>query len=104
MEARNNANLPDERPVAGKPVGGQTPQEQIILRFDERAMRTSYANAFRTHATAEEVMLDFGINLAGPPQRPGGQPEIIFQLNERIILNYFQAKRLARNRSRIYGQ
>lgn len=73
----------------------QTGQREIRLRVDERNMRTGYANAFRTNGTAEEVMLDFGLNLIGPPQTPQGQPEIIFQANERVIMNYYSAKRLA---------
>jgi hypothetical protein len=77
-----------------RPAGGAATQE-VMLRVDERNLRTSYANAFRTNATAEEVLLDFGLNLLGPPSREGGQPDIIFQVNERVVLNYFQAKRLA---------
>jgi len=75
----------------------QTGQQQIRLNIDERNLKTSYANAFRTNGTAEEVMLDFGLNLVGPPvQQDGGQmPQIVFQINERIVLNYFSAKRLA---------
>lgn len=72
----------------------QTGQQQIRLRIDERNMKTSYANAFRTNGTAEEVMLDFGLNLVVPAQQ-GQQPEILFQVSERIILNYYSAKRLA---------
>jgi hypothetical protein len=77
-----------------RPAGGATSQE-VLLRVDERNLRTAYANAFRTNATAEEILLDFGLNLLGPPSKEGGQPEIIFQVNERIVMNYFQAKRLA---------
>jgi len=78
----------------------QTGQRQVRLQIDERNMRTSYANAFRTNGTAEEVMLDFGLNLVNPAaaqQQPQKQvqPEIIFQVNERVILNYYSAKRLA---------
>ena len=75
----------------------QTGQQQIRLNIDERNLKTSYANAFRTNGTAEEVILDFGLNLVGPPvQQDGGQmPQIVFQINERIVLNYFSAKRLA---------
>jgi hypothetical protein len=72
----------------------QTGQQQIRLRIDERNMKTGYANAFRTNGTAEEVMLDFGLNLVVPTQQ-GQQPEILFQVSERIILNYYSAKRLA---------
>ena len=89
----------------------QTGEQQIRLRVDERNMNTSYANAFRTNGTAEEVLLDFGLNLVVPGTMPpapaeGGdqaqqqaqqqaQPEIMFQINDRVILNYYSAKRLA---------
>ena len=72
----------------------QTGQQQVRLRMDEREMGTSYANAFRTNGTAEEVMLDFGLNLV-IPTTPESQPEIVFKVNERIIMNYYSAKRLA---------
>jgi hypothetical protein len=68
--------------------------QQVRLGVDERNMKTSYANAFRTHGTAEEVMLDFGINIMNPGAQ-AQQPEVILQLNDRIIMNYHSAKRLA---------
>ncbi|MFP4052601.1 MAG: DUF3467 domain-containing protein [Phycisphaerae bacterium] len=78
----------------------QTGQQQVRLRVDERELRTSYANAFRTNATAEEVMMDFGINQIVPiPEaaqaEANAQAEIRFTVNERIILNFYSAKRLA---------
>jgi len=72
----------------------QTGAQQVQLRIDEQSMTTHYANAFRTNATAEEVMLDFGINLPNPAAKPD-QPEIIFRISDRVVLNYFSAKRLA---------
>lgn len=73
----------------------QTGQQQVRLRIDERDMKCCYANAFRTNGTAEEVMLDFGLNLIAPAAAEQEQPEIVFQVNERIVLNYYSAKRLA---------
>ena len=73
----------------------QTGQQQIRLRMDERDMSTSYANAFRTNGTADEVMLDFGLNLMSPAAAQQGQPEMVFKINDRVIMNYFSAKRLA---------
>ncbi|NQU74705.1 MAG: DUF3467 domain-containing protein [Planctomycetes bacterium] len=73
----------------------QTGQQQVRLRVDERNMKTTYANAFRTNGTAEEVMLDFGLNLIPQPQQGQTQPEILFQINDRVIMNYLSAKRLA---------
>ncbi|NIA06443.1 MAG: DUF3467 domain-containing protein [Actinobacteria bacterium] len=94
-------NEPSEKPIEEQ-AREQTGQKQIRLRIDERNMRTSYANAFRTNGTAEEVMLDFGLNLVAPAaQQPAGgqgqqqQPEIIFNVSDRVILNYYSAKRLA---------
>ena len=91
----------------------QTGQRQVRLRIDERNMSSSYANAFRTNGTAEEVMLDFGLNVVNPAgaQRQGQQPqdqqtqaEIIFQVKERVILNYYSAKRLAITLSQLIRQ
>lgn len=75
----------------------QTGQQQVRLRIDEREMDTTYANAFRTNGTAEEVMLDFGLNLMGASAGADGQsqPEILFRVNQRVVLNFFTAKRLA---------
>lgn len=67
--------------------------QQVRLRIHETDMATTYANAFRTNGTAEEVMLDFGLNLV---QSANDQrPEILFQIKNRVILNYYSAKRLA---------
>ncbi len=99
MAKRKNAGVPQDEPAADKPVEEQarqqTGQQQVRVRIDERAMTTSYANAFRTNGTAEEVMVDFGLNLVSPPGKEGDQAEIIFKVNDRVILNYYSAKRLA---------
>ena len=76
----------------------QTGQQQVRRRVDERNMATNYANAFRTNGTAEEVMLDFGLNVVGQGGAAEGDkptPEILFQVNQRVIMNYYSAKRLA---------
>ena len=69
--------------------------QQVRLRVDESKMATLYANAFRTNGTAEEVMLDFGVNLAFPAGPQQETPEIVLQLSSRVIMNYYAAKRLA---------
>ncbi len=88
--------------LAGKPAEiedqarEQVGERQVRLRVDERAMASGYANAFRTNGTAEEVMLDFGLNLMNPASQAEGQtPEIVFKVTDRVILNYYSAKRLA---------
>ena len=105
MAKKDDAAVPADRPE--EQARQQTGQQQIRMRIDEREMKSCYANAFRTNGTAEEVMLDFGLNLVVPaPQQPGQeaapqpagqqqQPEILFRVQERVILNYYSAKRLA---------
>ena len=88
------AETTGEKPVEEQ-AREQTGQQQVRLRIDEKNMKTSYANAFRTNGTAEEVMLDFGINLINPAAQQQQQAEIVFQVTERVVMNYYSAKRLA---------
>lgn len=67
--------------------------QQIRLRLDQSKMETSYTNGFQTNTTAEEVMLSFGLNQAVPAQ--DGKPELVMQVTDRIVMNYYTAKRLA---------
>jgi len=89
---------PEPEPQADQPIEEQarqqTGQQQVQLRIDESSLQTSYANAFRSNGTAEEVMLDFGLNVVGPPTQQG-QPQILFKVNQRVIMNYYSVKRLA---------
>ncbi len=70
------------------PQGGQ----QVQIRVDESRMTTSYSNTIRTTTTADEVVLDFGLNL--PAQGPNGQQAMIFAVGSRVVLNWSGAKRL----------
>ncbi len=85
-------NDPSQDPVEAQ-AQEQTGQRQVRLRVDERELQTVYANAFRTNGTPDEVMLDFGLNLMAPAQQE--QPEIVFKVSNRVIMNYHSAKRLA---------
>jgi len=81
----------------------QTGSQQVRLRLDDRDMTTMYANAFRTNTSAEEVIVDFGMNLVVPAQQPqsgsagNNEPagDILFKLSNRVVMNYYTAKRLA---------
>lgn len=72
---------------------GQDQSRQIQLRIDESKMATTYANTIRTSTTADEVVLDFGMNL--PMQGGDSQPVIMFNVGSRVIMNWAGAKRLA---------
>ncbi|MGF1633526.1 MAG: DUF3467 domain-containing protein [Phycisphaerae bacterium] len=76
------------------PQAQQTPQGVQVM-LDERDMKTIYANAYRMHQTPEEVILDIGFNMANPNPQQQGQQAILFKINDRCIMNYSTAKRLA---------
>ena len=71
----------------------QPQQQQVQLRIDETRMNTTYANTIRTSTTADEVVLDFGINL--PMPTPDNTPALLFSVGSRVVLNWRGAKRLA---------
>jgi hypothetical protein len=105
QEAQGPQGQPGQAPEpVAEQAQQQTGQQQVRVRVDERQMNTTYANAFRTNGTAEEVMLDFGLNLVTPSQQEGQNPDILFQVTDRIILNYYSAKRLAVTLSRLIRQ
>ena len=86
---------PEQAQDTSQATGEKQGQQQTIrVRMDQRDVKTSYANAFNTHGLINEVILDFGLNMPVPPQ-PDQQPEIMLQITDRIILNYYSAKRLA---------
>jgi len=77
-------------------------QQQVQLRIDESRMHSTYANTIRTSTTAEEVVLDFGINLPTPTQ--DGQPALVFAVGSRVVMNWRGAKRLAISLGQIIRQ
>src|SRR6266550_1453297 len=79
--------------VPQQPQPGEQ-QQGVQLVLDERELRTSFSNAYRIHTTAEEVVLDFGFNMANPNPQGGGQ-QLLFKVTERIIMSYPNTKRLA---------
>src|SRR5688572_11698538 len=79
------ANKPAENP----PAKGKEP-EGTKIKWDDTAMRSSYANVCNVTSTREEVVMLFGINQAWNR----GQKEVTIQLTDRIIVSPFAAKRL----------
>ena len=65
---------------------------RLRVTWDDAEMKTSYANVCSVTGTREEVTLLFGIH----QNWHGAREEIQVRLNERIILNPYAAKRLAR--------
>jgi hypothetical protein len=59
------------------------------VRVDDSHLTAMYANFCRVTGTPEELILDFGLN----PQMGQNQLEPI-AVNQRIVTNYFTAKRI----------
>ena len=88
-----NKEISSEKAIEEQ-VRDQTGQRKVRVRIDESSVKTSYASGFRPVATAEEVIMDFGLNLArltGDKETPY---EVVFQANNRVIMNYYSTKRL----------
>ena len=66
------------------------PPAMPTIRWDDSAMKSSYANVCNVSSTREEVVLLFGMNQAWQ----SGQKEVVIRLSDRIILSPFAAKRL----------
>ncbi len=70
---------------------GTQPNVQVLL--DERELRQMYSNAYRIHATADEVIIDLGFNMPNPnPQT--GQQQLLLKITDRVVMSYLNAKRL----------
>ena len=68
------------------------PQQQMQVRIDTSKMESTYANTIRTATTADEIVLDFGLNI--PQMGPDNQPVMNFEIGSRVVLNWASAKRL----------
>ena len=78
---------------AGQPDAAQDQRAMLRLRYDNA--ETNYANFFIVNNRPEEVILNMGVNVMPPQQRPGEQPELNVEITNRLILSYTSAKRLA---------
>ena len=85
------AKTPDE-PASKAPAAGQQaekPSQPQQIQVDESKAITAYANFCRVTGTPEELIVDFALN----PQ-PMGVPTKPIGIDQRIVLNFYTAKRL----------
>jgi hypothetical protein len=66
-------------------------QQRVQLEIDDSKVMATYANFCRVTGTPEEMIIDFGLN----PQ-PVGIPTHPIPVNQRIITNFYTAKRMLR--------
>lgn len=77
---------PQPEPSAGAPAGAAVRQQ---VKMDDSRAVAAYANFCRVTGTPEELIIDFGLN----PQ-PFGVPSEPVLISQRIITNFYTAKRL----------
>jgi len=67
----------------------QQQQQQVQVSVEDKDAIALYSNFCRVTGSPEELIIDFGLN----PQ-PVGIPKDPIQVKQRIIVNYYTAKRL----------
>lgn len=72
---------------AAEAAPAQTQQPRVEV--DDTHAQVCYANFCRVNGTPEELIIDFGLN-----SQPFGTPEKPLQVNQRLVVNYYTAKRL----------
>jgi len=83
----------DKPQAASAPAAAEAAQTQaqqpVQVQVEDANATACYANFCRVTGSPEELIVDFGLN----PQ-PIGVPKDPIQVKQRIILNFFTAKRL----------
>jgi hypothetical protein len=85
----------DEKKESGKPGAAnpaspeQQQQQAMRVQVEDKNAVTSYANFCRVTGTPEELIIDFGLN-----SQPFGVPSEAVTITQRIVTNYFTAKRM----------
>ena len=90
-EVEKNEKVEAEAPK-GEAAALQAQQQQqqpVQINVDDSHVMALYANFCRVTGSPEELIIDFGLN----PQ-PVGIPKDPIHVTQRIIINYYTAKRL----------
>jgi hypothetical protein len=74
-------------PAAESPAAPPAPVPQ--LQVDDAAVVGCYANFCRVTGSPEELIIDFGLN-----SQPLGPPKEAIKVTQRLIVNFYTAKRL----------
>ena len=80
-------------PAAAPARNGAASPGGVPLKFDISKLTSSYANFCNANSTREEVVLNFGVNKSW--ERGPQQNGLDIELNHRIVLSPFAAKRLS---------
>ena len=85
------ADEPADKPAEAESAGTKEPavQQRQQVQVDDTKAISSYTNFCRVTGTPEELIVDFGLNM-----QPMGVANQTIAVTQRIILNYYTAKRL----------
>ena len=83
------AEAPKAEAAAPAPAAAPQQQQMMQINVDDSNVMALYANFCRVTGSPEELIIDYGLN----PQ-PVGIPKDPIQVKQRIIVNYYTAKRL----------
>jgi len=83
------ADEPKESAEQPEVAAGEQQQQGQRVQVDDTQASCSYANFCRVTGTPEELIVDFGLN-----SQPFGVPTEPVRITQRIVTNYFTAKRM----------
>jgi hypothetical protein len=89
MAKEENAPAQDVAPAPPAAAAPPQQQQQFQVEVDDTHVTATYANFCRVTGSPEELIIDFGLN----PQ-PVGVPKGSIPVTQRVIVNYYTAKRL----------
>lgn len=88
MDAESSKSSTGDNPPA-QSAQPQT-QQMTIPTVEAEGLAATYANFVRVSPSPEELVLDFALN----SNLPGAGPIVPIKISDRLVLNYFTAKRL----------
>lgn len=87
--AESKTKADDQAAAPAAASQSQATQQPVQVQVEDHDALATYANFCRVTGSPEELIIDFGLN----PQ-PIGVPKDPIQVKQRIIVNFFTAKRL----------
>ena len=87
--AKTSDESKKEEPQAAEATQAARRQQRPQIQVDDSHVVACYGNFCRVNGTPEELIIDIGLN-----KQPMGVPSEPLEVTQRIIVNYFTAKRL----------
>ena len=89
VDAPEEAEAPEAQPEQAAEGQAAQQQQMVQVQVNDKDAMALYANFCRVTGSPEELIIDFGLN--DQPMGVLGEPLVI---NQRIIVNFYTAKRL----------